>query len=99
MVLRELFPGHFVTRFCEVPWTARSQFWTSRDRWPQGGYLESKVFTSNHQNIAELKQSITIETAGIPQIMLGKVTADMQKRWEAFVDVEVQPFSDIIYHE
>lgn len=98
MVLRELFPGRLISRFGDVPWAARSPDLTSCDCW-LWGYLKSKVFISKPQNIAELKQSIRNEIAAIPQTMLRKVTANMQKRWEACVDGEGQHLSDIIYHK
>lgn len=46
-------------------------------------------------------RSVRNEIAVIPQIMLRKVIANMQKRWEACVVIQVdgQKLSDIVYHK
>lgn len=97
-VLRELFPGKLISRFGDVPWSARSPDLTSCDCW-LWGYLKSKVFVSKPRTIPELKQCIREEIAAIPQVMLRKVTANMQKRWEACVEVAGHHLSDIIFHK
>lgn len=97
-VLRELFPGKLISRFGDVPWSARSPDLTSCDCW-LWGYLKSKVFASKPQTIPELKQCIQENIAAIPQAMIRKVTANLQKRWEACVDVRGHHLSDIIFHK
>lgn len=97
-VLRNLFPGKLISRFGDVPWSARSPDLTSCDCW-LWGYLKSKVFGSKPRTIPELKQCIREEIAAIPQSMIRKVTANMQKRWEACVDVDGHHSRDIIFHK
>lgn len=97
-VLRELFPGKVISRFGDVPWSARSPDLTSCDCW-LWGYLKSKVFASKPRTIPELKQCIREEIAAIPQAMIRKVTTNMQKRWEACVNEEGRHLSDIIFHK
>lgn len=85
-VLRELSPGKLISQFGDVPWSARSPDLTWCYCW-LWGYLKS-MFISKPRTIPKLKQCIRNEIADIPQVIIRKVTANMQKRWEACVDMD-----------
>ena len=53
-IVRNMFPGHLISRFGDVPWPPRSPDLSTCDffLW---GYLKSRVYTHNPRTLNDLK--------------------------------------------
>lgn len=79
-----------------MPWSVRSPDLTSCDSW-LWGYLKSRMFILKPRTIPERKQCIGDEITAIPQVMIRKETAIIQKK--ACVDTDGNHSSDIIFYK
>jgi hypothetical protein len=96
--LRDLFPGHLISRFGDVAWPARSPDLNACDFW-LWGYLKSKVFVTKPNTIAQLKNCIRNEVAAIPMAMIRRVMANFVKRLNTCVEIGGGHLSDVIFHK
>jgi hypothetical protein len=65
-----------ISRGGDVPWPARSPELSACDYFLRG-YLKSRVFISKPRTIAELKQSIKEDIAGIQEQMTRRVMENL----------------------
>lgn len=80
-VLRQMFPGRLISRFGDLQWPPRSCDLTPCDFW-LWGYLKSRVYINNPQNIHELKENIRTEIRNISPLMLHNAMRNMVSRVE-----------------
>jgi len=95
-ILREMFPQHVISRGCNVPWPARSPDLSSCDYF-LWGYLKSRVFISKPRSIAEIKHSIKVEIAVIPEQMTRRVMENLGVRLKQCLRNGGRHLSDILF--
>jgi len=73
--VRNMFPGHLISRFGDVPWPPRSPDLSTCDffLW---GYLKSRVYTHKPRKLNDLKEAIR----PIDRQLLARVMDDLKKK-------------------
>ena len=93
--LNETFPGRWIGRGgpedLNIAWPPRSPDMTPLDffLW---GYIKSKVYTRNYENIASLKISIRTAFESLTEEMVSSTMENFQKRLETILRVRGQQF-------
>jgi len=79
--VRNMFPGHLISRFGDVSWPPRSSDLSTCDflLW---GYLKSRVYTHKPRMLNDLKEAIRQEIRPIDRQLLAHVMDDFKKRVE-----------------
>ena len=75
-IVRNMFPGHFISRFGDVPWPPRYLSTCDFFLW---GYLKSRVYAHNPRTLNDLKEAIRQEIRPIDCQMLARVMDDLKK--------------------
>ena len=96
-VQRNMFPGHLISRFGDVPWPPRSPDLLSCDffLW---GHLKGRVYTHKPRNLNELKDAIRQEVLTIGQQLLARAMDDFKRRIENYIQEHGRHLNDIIFH-
>jgi len=78
-VVRNMFPGHLISRFRDVPWPPRSPDLTTCDffLW---GYLKSRVYAHKPRMLNDLKEAISQEIGLIDRQLLARVVDNLKKK-------------------
>ena len=95
-VLRNMFPGHLISRFGDVPWPPRSPDMSSCDYF-LWGYLKGRVYTHKPRNLGEFKDAIRQEVLTIDQQLLVRAMDDFN-RIENCIQEDGRHLNDIIFH-
>lgn len=96
-LLRGKFPGRIISRNGDINWPPRSCDLTPADffLW---GYLKSRVYKNKPNTIAELKQEIRREIAGIEPDLCRRVVENFDKRITSCHMSRGGHLDDIIFH-
>jgi len=78
-IIRNMFPGHLISRFGDVSWPPRSPDRSTCDffLW---GYLKSRVYTHKPRTLNDLKEAIRQEICSINRQLLARVLDDLKKK-------------------
>ena len=79
-IVRNMFPGHLISRFGDVPWSPRSSDLSTCDFLPLGGYLKSRVYTHKPHTLNYLNETIPQEIRPIDRQLLARVVDDLKKK-------------------
>lgn len=95
-LLRNLFPGHVISRFGDVPWPPRSPDLNICDffLW---GHLKEKVFKRKPRNLEDLKEAIREEVALITEETLQLVWQSFLNRIENCIREDGRHLPDLIF--
>ena len=77
-IVRNMIPGHLISRFGDVPWPPRCPDLSTCDffLW---GYLKSRVYTHKPRTLNCLKEPIRLEIRPIDRQLLAGVMDDFKK--------------------
>ena len=78
-IVRNMFPGHFISRFGDVPWPPRSTD-LSMCNFFLWGYLKSRVYAHKPRTLNNLKETIRRETRPSDRQLLARVMDDLKKK-------------------
>ena len=78
-IVRNMFPGHLISRFGDVPWPPRSPDHSTCDFFIWG-YLKSCVYTHKPRTLNDLKEAILQEIRPIDRQLVARVTNDLKKK-------------------
>jgi len=94
--VRNMFPGHLIVRFGDVPWPPRSPDLSTCDffLW---GYLKSRVYAHNPRTLNDLKEAIRQEIRPIDCQLLSRVMGDFKQRFENCIQEDGRHLNDIIF--
>ena len=95
-VVRNMFPGHFISRFGDVLWPPLSPDLSMCDffLW---GYLKSRVYAHKPCMLNDLKEAIRQEIRPIDRKLLARVVDDFKKRLENRIQSDSRHRTDIIF--
>jgi len=78
-IVRNMFPGHLISRFGDVPWSLRSPDLSTCDFFLWGN-LKSHVYTHKPHTTNDLKEAIRQEIRPIDRQLLAHVMDDLKKK-------------------
>ena len=78
-IVRNMFPGHLISRFGDVPWPLRSPD-VSTCEFFLWGYLKSRFYTHKPHMLNDLKEAIRQEIRPIDRQFLARVMDDLKKK-------------------
>jgi len=78
-IVRNMFPGHLISRFGDVPWPPRSPD-LSMCNFFLWGYLKSRVYAHKPRTLNDLKGAIRQEIRPIDRQLLARVMVDLKKK-------------------
>ena len=83
-IVRNMFPGHLISRFGDVPWPPRSPDLSTCDffLWE---YLKSRVYSHKPRTLSDLKKATHQEIRPIDRQLLARVVDDFKKWLENFI--------------
>ena len=89
-IVRNMFPGHLISRFGDVPWPPRSPDLSTCDffLW---WYLKSRVYAHKPRMLNDLKEAILQEIRPIDRQLLARVMDDFKKRLENCIQEDGSP--------
>jgi len=96
-IVRNMFLGHLISRFGDVPWPPRSPDLSTCDffLW---GYLKSRVYTQKTRTLNDLKEAIRQEICPIHRQLLARVMDDFLKKWlENCIQEDGRHLTDMIF--
>jgi len=95
-IVRNMFPGHLISRFGDVPWPPLSPDLSKCDffLW---GYLKSRVYTHTPRMLNDLKEVIRQEIRPIDRQLLARVMDDFKKRLESCIQEDGRHITDTIF--
>ena len=98
-IAQNMFPGHLISRFGDVPWPPRSPDLSMRDFFLGGGDLKSRVHTHKHRTLNDLKEAMRQEIRPIDRKLLALVMDDLKKkkRLENCIQEDGRRLTDIIF--
>ena len=96
IVLRQNFPGHFISSRVDLHWPARSPDLSPRDYflWE---YLKSIVYNDCPSTLTHLKNNIRRTVANIPIDMLERVDRSFRVRLTECIEKNGRHLTDIIF--
>ena len=83
-IVRNMFPGHLISRFGDVPWPPRPPDLSTCD-FLVWGYLKSRVYTHKPRTLNDLKEAIRKELRPIDRQLLACVMGDFKKGLENYI--------------
>ena len=94
--VRNMFPGHLISRFGDVPWPPRSPSLSTCDffLW---GYLKSRFYTHKPRTLNDLKEAIRQKIRPIDRQLLARVMDYFKKRLENCIQEDGRHLTDIIF--
>ena len=81
-IVRNMFPGHLISRFGDVPWPPLSLSRSFNVWFFLWGYLKSRVYTHKPRTLNDSKEAIRQEIRLIDRQLLAHVMDDFKKRLE-----------------
>ena len=95
-IVRNMFPGHLISRFRDVPWPPRSSDLSMCDffLWK---YLKSRVYTHQPCTLNDLKEAVRQEICPIDRQLLARVMDDFKKRLENCIQEDGRHLTDVIF--
>jgi len=95
-IVRNVFPGHLISCFGDVPWPPRSPDLSKCDffLW---GYSKSRVYTHKPRTLNDLKEAILQEIRPIDRQLLARVMDDFKKRFENYIQEDGRHLTGIIF--
>jgi len=78
-IVRNMFPGHLISRFGDVPWPPYSLELSTCDSF-LWGYLKSRVCAHKPRKLNDLKEAIRQEIRPIDRQLLARVMDDLKKK-------------------
>ena len=95
-IVRNMFPGHLISRFGDVPWYPHSPDLSTCDffLW---GCLKSRVYAHKPHTLNELKEAIRQEISPIDRQFLARVMDDFKERLENCIQQDGRHLIDIIF--
>jgi len=93
-IVRNMFPGHLISRFGDVPWPPRSPDLSTCDFYPLG-LLKSCVYTHKPCMLNDLKGVIRQEIYPIDRQLLARVRKNFNKRLENCIQEDGRHLIDI----
>ena len=95
-IVRNMFPGHLISRFRDVPWPPRCPDLSTCDvfLWR---YLKSRVYTHKPRTLDDLKEAIRQEICPIDRQLLTRVMDDFKKRLENCIQEDGRHLTNIIF--
>ena len=95
-IVQNMFPGHLISRFGDVPWPPRTPDLSTCDffLW---GYFKSRVYTHKPRMLNDLKAVIRQEIRPIDRQLLARVVEDFKKRLENCIQEDGRHLTDIIF--
>jgi len=96
IIVRNMFPGHLISRFGDVLWPHRSPDLSKCDffLW---GYLKSRAYTHKPRTLSDLKEAIRQEILPLYRQLLARVMDDFKKRLENYIKEDGRHLTDIIF--
>ena len=79
-IARNMFPGHLISRFGDVPWPPRSPDLSTCDFFFLWGYLKWRVYAHKTRTLNDLKEVIRQEIRPIGRQLLARVMDDFKKK-------------------
>jgi hypothetical protein len=76
--VQNMFPGHLISHFGDVPWPPRSPDLSACDFF-WGGYLKPRVYVQKPCTLNDLKKAICQEIQPINHQLLARVMDDFKK--------------------
>ena len=95
-IVRNMFSGHLISRFGDVPWPPRSPD-LSTCVFFSLGYMKLRVYTHKSPTLNDLKEAIRQEIRPIDRQLLARVTDDFKKRLENCIQEDGRHLADIIF--
>ena len=94
--VRNMFPGHLISRFGDVPWPPCSPDLSTCDffLWE---YLKSCVYAHKPGTLNDLKEAIRQEIRPIDRQLLARVMDDFKRRLENFIQSGGRHLTDNIF--
>ena len=102
-IVRNMFPGHLISRFGDVQWPPRSpnlstcDFFLSTCDFFLWRYLKSRVYTHKPRTLSDLKVAIRQEICPINRQLLARVMDGFKKRLENCIQEDGRHLTDIIF--
>jgi len=95
-IVRNMFPGHPISRFGDVPWPPRSPDLSTCDffLW---AYLKWRVYAHKPRTLNDLKEAIRQEIRPIDRQLLARVMGDFKERLENCIREDGRHLTDIIF--
>jgi len=95
-IVRNMFSGHLISRFRDMPWPPRSPDLSTCDffLW---GYLKLHVYAHKPHTLNDLKEAIRQEIRPIDRQLLARVMGDFKKRLENCIQSDSRHLTDIIF--
>ena len=93
-IVQNIFPGHIISRFGEVPWPPRSPVLSKCDfcLW---GYLKSRVYTHKPRTLNDLKEAIRQEIHPVSCWLMSWTI--LKKKLENCIQEDGRHLTDIIF--
>ena len=95
-IVRNMFPGHLISRFGDVPWPPRSTDLSTCDFF-LCEYLKSRVYIQKPRTLNDLKEAIRQEIRPTDRQLLARVMDDLKKRLENCIQEDGRHLTDIIF--
>jgi len=96
IIVRNMFPGHLISRFGDVPWPPRSPELSMCDFFSLGVF-EISVNAHKSRTLNDLKEAIRQEIRPIDSQLLARVMDDFKKRLENCIQQDCRHLTDIIF--
>jgi len=94
-IVRNMFPGHLISLFGDMPWPPRSPDLSTCDCFLLG-YLKSRVYAHKPRTLNDLKEGIRQEIRPIDRQLFACVMDDFKKRFENCIQEDGRHLTDII---
>jgi len=96
-IILNMFPGHLISRFGDVPWPPRSTDLSTCDFFFLWWYLKSRVYAHKPRTLNDLKEAIRQEIRPIDRQLLARAMDDFKKRHENCIQEDGRHLTDIIF--
>jgi len=94
--VRNMFPGHLIFRFGDVPWSPRFPDLSKCDFF-LSGYLKTRVYAHKPRRLNDLKGAIRQEIRPIDRQLLDRVIDDFEKKLEICILEDGRHLTDFIF--
>ena len=93
-IVRNMFPGHLISRFGDVPWPPRSPD-LSTCYFFLWGYLKTRFYAHEPRRMNDLKEAIRQEIRPIDRQLLARVMDDFKERLENCIQSDGRHLTDM----
>ena len=94
-IVRNIFPGHLISRFGDVPWPPRCPDLSTCDFFPLGVFEIACLHSQTPY--VDLKEAIRQEIRPIDRQLLARVRDDLKKKLENYIQEDGRHLTDIIF--